>query len=144
AIWATLKANAVFMVVNPQTKEDKIAYILADSGARALVVDSRLYRGLLGAVARSPDLRAIIAWSKDPGEPPGLMAEPWARALGTLPARPPKRTVIDQELAAITYTPWSTGEPKGVMLTHANMLAAAASITSTLPAREDDVVLCGL
>jgi acyl-CoA synthetase (AMP-forming)/AMP-acid ligase II len=45
------------------------------------------------------------------------------------------------DLAALIYTSGSTGDPKGVMLTHRNMLAAATSITAYLGLREDDAVL---
>src|SRR5262249_14119541 len=56
----------------------------------------------------------------------------------------PMRHSIDIDLASIIYTSGSTGDPKGVMLTHRNMLAAAASIATYLGNREDDVFLCAL
>src|SRR5690554_5963855 len=43
-IYATLNAGAAFMVVNPQTKEDKLEYVLNDSGAVAIISDTRLYK----------------------------------------------------------------------------------------------------
>ena len=64
------------------------------------------------------------------------MAEPGTGA-------PPRRN-IDVDLAAIIYTSGSTGEPKGVMLTHRNMLTAATSISTYLENVEDDVILCVL
>src|SRR5439155_14441068 len=53
----------------------------------------------------------------------------------------PRREAIDVDLAAIIYTSGSTGEPKGVMLTHRNMLTAATSITTYLENTEEDVIL---
>jgi acyl-CoA synthetase (AMP-forming)/AMP-acid ligase II len=54
---------------------------------------------------------------------------------------PPPRRNIDIDLASIIYTSGSTGDPKGVMLTHRNMLTAATSITRYLENVEDDVIL---
>jgi acyl-CoA synthetase (AMP-forming)/AMP-acid ligase II len=54
---------------------------------------------------------------------------------------PPARRNVDIDLAAIIYTSGSTGDPKGVMLTHRNMLTAATSITTYLENTEDDVIL---
>jgi acyl-CoA synthetase (AMP-forming)/AMP-acid ligase II len=57
---------------------------------------------------------------------------------------PLPRECIDIDLAALIYTSGTNGEPKGVMLTHRNMLSAAASICQYLELEENDVVLDGL
>ena len=54
--------------------------------------------------------------------------------------RPPKQN-IDADLAALIYTSASTGDPKGAMLTHLNMVSAATSITTYLENRPDDIIL---
>ena len=54
-------------------------------------------------------------------------------------AHRPQRKADDT--AMIIYTSGSTGFPKGVMMTHRNIAAAAASITTYLENREDDVIL---
>ncbi len=56
----------------------------------------------------------------------------------------PNLRVIDLDLASIIYTSGSTGEPKGVTLTHRNMVSAANSITQYLGSAESDIVLCML
>ena len=133
AFWAALKANAVVSMINPQTKADKLAYILTDSGAKALVTQAKLAPIYRAAIARAPDLAATIV----AGNPAGG----WDEAIARDPGGPPRRESIDVDLAAIIYTSGSTGDPKGVMLTHRNMLTASTSITTYLENREDDVIL---
>jgi long-chain acyl-CoA synthetase len=48
---------------------------------------------------------------------------------------------IDLDLATIIYTSGTTGDPKGVMLTHLNMVSAISSITQYLENREDDIIM---
>ena len=62
SIFGTLLAGGVFVVVNPQTKEDKLAYILQDSDAAILVTEGSIARvasraGRGRALAQSDDLR---------------------------------------------------------------------------------------
>jgi amino acid adenylation domain-containing protein len=144
SFWAVLKANAVVVMVNPQTKADKLTYYLNDCRAVALISEARLVTEFLPAMSRTRHLRtAIIA-----GNVPSLLMEgpvkltPWEQAIADeAPSFPPARRCLDVDLAAIIYTSGSTGEPKGVMLTHCNMRTAATSISAYLRMVEDDVVL---
>ena len=117
AFWAVLEANAIVSMVHPQTRSEKLAYILRDSGAKVLIAD-KPHAGI-DTVVPGPD-----GWP--------------------IADDPPPRRCIDVDLASIVYTSGSTGEPKGVMLTHRNMLTACASITSYIGNVEDDVILCVL
>ncbi len=149
AFWAVLKANAIVSVVNPLTKADKLAYVLNDCRAAALISDAHLAPAITDAVRQTSHLHTLIV-SGDVGataladlDGPTLMT--WAAALeGGDRSTPPPRGCIDLDLAAIVYTSGSTGEPKGVMLTHRNMLTAAASISTYLEIQGDDVILCVL
>lgn len=142
SFWAVLKANAVVSIVNPLTKADKLKYLLNDCRARAFISDAHIANVFEPAVAGAPHVSLSIISGAYPAEKleklPG--GTPWDTALAEGGARP-KRRALDVDLASIIYTSGSTGDPKGVMLTHRNMLTAATSITTYLENVEDDVIL---
>jgi amino acid adenylation domain-containing protein len=131
SFWAVLKANAVVSIVNPLTKSDKLAYLLNDCRPTAFITDKHLERIYQRPVQACPHLKQVIV----SGTPS------WEDALKGDRAAPPARRAIDIDLAAIIYTSGSTGDPKGVMLTHRNMLTACASISTYLEIRDDEVIL---
>ena len=143
SFWAILQANAIVSIVNPLTKTDKLAYLLNDCRAVAMITDGHLTNVFADAVRRSPHLRTVIvAGSIDAAKLDGLPGVlPWDAALANAATTPPPRRNLDIDLAAIIYTSGSTGDPKGVMLTHRNMLTAATSITTYLENTEEDVIL---
>jgi long-chain acyl-CoA synthetase len=128
-IFATLLAGGVFMVVNPQTKADKLAYMLRDSEASLLLADSGLMDTAVEAGREAPSLAGTIASD----DLPGLMsaAEPKPEPPGTIPP----------DLAALIYTSGSTGQPKGVMMTHEAMVFAAGSIAQYLRLVREDRIM---
>lgn len=147
AFWGVLKANAVVSIINPTTKADKLGYYLNDSRAAALIAAGALQATFAPAARASRHLKTVIVTGRfDAAALAGLPgAVSWEEALGAeRDERDPPRRAIELDLAAIIYTSGSTGEPKGVMLTHRNMIAAATSIAAYLELREDDVILCVL
>ena len=124
SVFGTLMAGGVFSVINPGTKADKLAYILNHCTARALISEPRLAEVASAAAGRAP---AVVATLITPFSFPDAPAPP--------------HPGIDLDLAMIIYTSGSTGLPKGVMMTHANIVAAATSITTYLESSTSDVVL---
>jgi amino acid adenylation domain-containing protein len=143
SFFGVLKANAVISMVNPQTKDDKLAYLLNDCRATAIISDAHLMHALAAAAGQSRHLlAAIVSGPADLSKLQNIAhVAGWDEALAAEPAdAPPARRGIDIDLASIIYTSGSTGDPKGVMLTHRNMITAATSITTYLQNVEDDVI----
>lgn len=100
-----LKAGAAFLPIDPKYPDDRIAYMLADSGAAALIVDrdilrerSQFFSGLACRVYAAEDLLT----SENEGNP-GIERKP-------------------EDLCYCIYTSGSTGNPKGVMLSQMNLV----------------------
>jgi acyl-CoA synthetase (AMP-forming)/AMP-acid ligase II len=143
-VYATLRAGAVFMPVNPLTKQEKLAYLLNDSRASALVTHAALRATWQGALEANATVHTVVVAGAHRGEAPHPRALPFPGPGSLAGDEGVEAASIDQDLASIIYTSGSTGEAKGVMLTHLNMVSAARSIVSYLGLRESDIVLCAL
>lgn len=144
AFWAVLKANAIVSVVNPQTKADKLTYLLDDCRPTALITAAPLHRTFAQPAMSSPHLKVVVVSGPMTAEEltmlPGGVS--WEEALGAESGNTaPPRHRIDIDLASIIYTSGSMGDPKGVMQTHLSMRTAATSISAYLEDREDDVII---
>jgi acyl-CoA ligase (AMP-forming) (exosortase A-associated) len=127
---AAARAGLVHVPINPLLKRGQVSHILADSGACMLVgTPARL-------ASLEPDDIAGLYRVVSEGE---ALAE--AAALGAHLG--PSQGNRD-DLAAILYTSGSTGQPKGVMLSHANMWLGAESVASYLGLEPDDRTLAVL
>jgi long-chain acyl-CoA synthetase len=143
SIFAALKAGAVFMPVNSLTKGDKLAYLLNDSRAACLVTSQSLREIWEHALANNESVGACIVSGLPARDDNGRLLS-FEAALADGSQEPESPSTIDQDLASIIYTSGSTGEPKGVMLTHLNMVSAAQSVNGYLGMTGDDVILCAL
>jgi len=144
AVFAVLKAGAVFLMVNSTTKCEKLAYILNDCRAAALFLPAGKLADLADSGHATPHLRTVItvgepATQTDLAETTHCTFEQLLEA-NAAHNEPPAKRAIDVDLAALVYTSGSTGNPKGVMLTHRNMVSAATSITTYLENTADDIV----
>ncbi|HTF14097.1 MAG TPA: AMP-binding protein [Burkholderiales bacterium] len=126
------------LVVVPLYVEDNaenVAWCLENSGARLLVVESSRMANSLRAAAAS--LPRVLCLSADPGSGHESVET-------VLPGEAPEfeaAQLEDRALATICYTSGTAGRPKGVMLTHGNILANVAACERLRIARSDDAFL---
>lgn len=145
-VFAVLKAGGVFVMINPTTKQDKLAYMLNNCATRALVFDGRKAAPVSAMWPDIPSLVAGVSCGKA-AEKAAQQHEHWFALDALLAAnsaeRPPQVN-ITRDLACLIYTSGSTGFPKGVMSDHSNVVFATGSITTYLENVADDIVLSAL
>lgn len=135
-IFAALKAGAAFMVINPTTKAEKLEYIMNNS--RAKVMATQGSRTDIVSGLGCPHLQTVVMAGAHNGGTPFIRYED---AISAGLGRAAGPACIDLDLASIIYTSGSTGHPKGVMLSHLNMVSAAHSITTYLENDENDRII---
>ncbi|MEO6388614.1 MAG: acyl-CoA ligase (AMP-forming), exosortase A system-associated [Croceibacterium sp.] len=127
---AAARAGLVHVPINPLLKRAQAVHILGDSGA-SLLIATPARRETLESRDIPPQCRVM-------GEGDALSA---AMASGS--AVEPSQAG-PEALAALLYTSGSTGQPKGVMLSHANLWLGAVSVAHYLGLAADDVTLAVL
>jgi acyl-CoA ligase (AMP-forming) (exosortase A-associated) len=123
ALYGAWAAGAIVVPVNEGLRTRQVEHIVRHSGSRLFVSSARklaaLDRGAVGAAQ-------VVC-----------VEEPAPAASGPVPAARPGGA----EPAAILYTSGSTGAPKGILLSHDNLLAGARIVASYLEIRHDERIL---
>lgn len=117
--FATARLGAILVPINTRLSPHEVADILALAGPRLVIADDE-HRGLVAG--------PVLA----PGEPGASMPSPADDAL-------PSPALRAEQPAQIYFTSGTTGRPKGVVLTHGNVLAHAVSTIAELALDERDV-----
>lgn len=129
---AALGLGLVIVPLYADDNADNIAWCLRDSEARLLVIESNRILKALQAGRHALPLTVTL---QDQATPPAISASEWLASAN--PAFE-VRTLEAQALASIVYTSGTSGRPKGVKLTHANILANVAGILARVRFTRDD------
>jgi long-chain acyl-CoA synthetase len=139
---AALGLGLVSVPLYPNDRPEAVRHILEDAGVRLLLLGTGEQRAELSSIdpalakldrllvlepgdrALPADTLAVADWL---GEPSSMVEQ-----------RPVDRVEDPDALATIVYTSGTTGHPKGVMLSHRNMLWNAEASLAVVPARSDD------
>lgn len=144
SLFGILKADAVFLMLSPLLKAGKLGYILNDCQVKAIISETKKLSNpeILHSV---PSLKFIVLVGDNRSFPssiyPGLISWDEIDSVSLTSVGRMQNSNIDLDLATIIYTSGSTGNPKGVMLTHLNMISAATSITTYLENVPEDIIL---
>jgi natural product biosynthesis luciferase-like monooxygenase protein len=118
AVLGIWKAGGAYVPLDPDFPAERLAFMLADSGARLVLTESQI-EAELPAPAGAAQRRVRLDLD--------------APAIGAQPALRPARPLDPARLAYILYTSGSTGRPKGVLVEHRNVLNFFSGMDERLP-----------
>lgn len=139
ALFAASLAGGVFVPVNPVLKAAQVAYILRDCAVTTLVTSPQRLELLADELPACSALSSVVLVGAGRPKLDCVPVSSWAE-LDTGDAAP-ANAGIDMDMAAILYTSGSTGNPKGVVLSHRNLIVGAESVSTYLGNTSDDVIL---
>ena len=140
---AASRIGAVFLPLNPALRARQLAHVLKDSGARMLVTGGIVLSQLPPFLPIDP--LDFVAVCDAPGELPKALTMPVMQVEQiAVDGEPRNKGCRESDLAALFYTSGSTGLPKGVMLTHRNIVSGAESVAAYLGNTSADRILVAL
>jgi long-chain acyl-CoA synthetase len=133
---ALARLGAVVVPINFLEKADRLQLILTDAGAQGIVTSKEFLRQVKTAVEKVPSL--TLRFLRE-GEQDGFLDIKTVLESAPLAATP---AVNENDLMMLLYTSGTTGQPKGVMLTHKNFIANVEQCLQGIELSEHDRFLC--
>ncbi|MBI3288227.1 MAG: long-chain-fatty-acid--CoA ligase [Elusimicrobia bacterium] len=141
AYFALNRLGAIAVPINFMVqKADELAYMLNDCGAAGVFTQTDFLPGLTAAAPKCPALKAI--WVTDHSGVPSDVVRPYAALRAAVFPDNRADAALETDVAAILYTSGTTGHPKGVMLTHRNLMTNCESTLRRITLGRSDVSLC--
>jgi acyl-CoA ligase (AMP-forming) (exosortase A-associated) len=145
AMFGAAAGGGVFVPVSPVLRPNQVAHILKDCNVRVLITSRSRIEALVEVLPACRDLNTIVLvdGAAAPGTAPRHVdVQLWEDTLGRrTQANATFHRVVDIDMAAIFYTSGSTGMPKGVVLSHRNLVTGALSVSEYLENTPQDRIL---
>ena len=146
-LFAAARLGAVVVPLDPQLTSTELQYLLRHSEAAVVVTAEqwgsvRLRARIEQALPALPDVRRVVVVGWTPTGPVGDRLLPWDAVLKAQSgaAKAAVRVDPDSDALALIYTTANSGKPKGVVLTHSNLIEPALALADRIGLRDADVV----
>jgi fatty-acyl-CoA synthase len=139
--YAVPQIGAILLPINIRLTPPDIAYIIADAGARVVVVDRQL-AGLLAPIISSlPKIKHVILMGGDPKADISFKGVDYEDLIAKAPDTFSPPPLEEDDIAELFYTSGTTARPKGVALTHRNLVTHAYSSMVCAHLNDTDAIL---
>jgi amino acid adenylation domain-containing protein len=139
ALYGTLMAGGAYTFISPQTKQEKLEFLLADAEPRVVITEPPLGARFATSLSAAKSVALVLSI----GTPAEGQLD-FVRELEQQTDEFDDPRTIALDLAALIYTSGSTGRPKGVMMAHQNMVFSIEALAGVFALGESDVVLSAL
>ncbi|HKM76093.1 MAG TPA: amino acid adenylation domain-containing protein [Candidatus Bathyarchaeia archaeon] len=148
-VFAILKTGACYVPLDPKAPEQRLAYIIRDSGITALLTSTAKSASLPVMFPDNCPLHTVVLVdcdlsgrqsSSSVSMPAGVVVVPWHEVISQSTKPVTENLVLETDTAYVLYTSGSTGNPKGVMISHRNSLTFVNWAAECVGLRADDRV----
>jgi long-chain acyl-CoA synthetase len=146
-----LTAAAVNVPPHAPLTARQVHFQVEDAGVRWMFVSNAAQLDKIRQVRRElPNLEGVVVFDRECAGDDAMSWEGFLQrgrqALGRLKEELPRREAAlgPDDLATVMYTSGTTGNPKGVMLTHGNIISNIFACLQVAPVKPDDMILCWL